>query len=415
MSQSCSLFFYEGYVDRAPTIVNLAKSLNESGYLVTVYATQDVWASKGEQVSDPEKIGDKTNIIYFRRASDIPLVEAMLKVRLGSLVRVIELLYYAWQFFAYIGENNKFKDLKNDVINIGVDKNGSILALIKSYWHRQKFIYLSLELIHPKTLGKLTWITGIVNNLERLAYRNAEAVVIQDEDRFKTLCEYNQYQHPKVFYLPNSPSSSKSLPSSPPDQNYFRELFNLSEEQLPYIILQAGQISDEVCAKSLAKTFNSINDKYALVFHSSEKRKSDDTYIKSLREVNSKNLLLSLEPVPYEQINRVFASATIGLAFYRGIDSNYAQISMASGKLPEYLKQGKPVLVNNIESLVKLNEKYQFGVVVNDISNPSEMEAAIETILRNYTSYSDNAITCFEKEFDFAKKIEPVLSFMAAL
>jgi glycosyltransferase involved in cell wall biosynthesis len=134
-----------------------------------------------------------------------------------------------------------------------------------------------------------------------------------------------------------------------------------------------------------------------------------------LREINSNNLFLSLEPLPYEQIDKIYASATIGLAFYKDWDNNLSQISKASGKLSQYLKHGKPVLVNNLESLSQVVEKYKIGVVIKDPLNTLEIEAAIETILNNYAFYSENTKTCFEEEFDFAKKVKPILAFMADL
>ncbi len=409
MNTSCSIFFYEGYVGIAPTIINLAKSLNGCGWSVSIYATENPFPQ-------PKIIGDKTTVTYYRKASDIPLITRIIlilyyKFNIKTKLPVIELFFFVCNYFWDLLLNNKETPDRND-INIGVDTNGSILALIKSYFFQQKFIYLSLELNHPT---KLRGFANIINLLERLAYRKSEAVIVQDEDRFKTLCEYNQYQHPKVFYLPNSPSSSDSLVQDTQFKNYFREKFNLSKEKYPHIILQAGMIEESVLSEQLAYAFAAINKGYALVFHERQKREVDEPYIKALQEINSKNLFLSLEPLPYEKIDNIFASATIGLAFYKDIDKNYSQISMASGKLSYYLKHGKPVLVSNLDSLSKLVDKYKIGAVIQEASNSLEIESALEMILSNYTFYSENAKTCFEEEFDFSQKIKPILSFMAGL
>ncbi len=411
MSLSCSIFFYEGYVGVAPTIINLAKSLNDCGYSVTIYATETHFPK-------PEKIGDKTTVIFFKRFSSFPIISILLKIfykfkleHLISVINVIEALVFNWNYFVHVLFENKFKILKDD-ISIGVDTNGALLALVKSYLFKNKFIYLSLELNAPTTFRGFARVLHI---LERLAYSKSEGVIVQDEDRFKTLGEYNQYQHPKVFYLPNSDSSSDLLVQNPPVKNYFRELFNLREEDFPYIILQAGIINDAVLAKELAQAFASLSNGCALIFHEREKRKSDDPYIKLLREINSKNLFLSLEPVAYEQINKIYESATIGLAFYSDWDNNLSQISRASGKLSQYLKHGKPIVVNNLESLSTLVESYKIGVVIKEPSNSIEMEEAIQIILDNYDFYSKNARICFEEEFDFGKKVKPILSFISDL
>jgi len=409
MSNSCSIFFYEGYVGVAPTIINLCKALNEEEYLVTIYSTNSPFPK-------PEKIDNKTEIIYFSKAFDIPIVLKILlilkyKFQVRSIQPIFELVFFTLPCLIHLIKTNKLSIFKKS-INIGVDTNGSISALIKSYIFRQKFIYLSLELNHP---NRFIWFTKIINILERLAYRKSQCVIVQDEDRFNTLCEYNKYQHPKVFYLPNSPTSSTSLSKEVQLKNYFREIFNLSEEKFYCIILQAGMIQDAVFSKELAQAFVSINKGYALIFHDREQRQSDDPYIKSLKQINSKNLFLSLKPLPYEKIERIYTSATIGLAFYRNLDNNFSQISKASGKISHYLKYGVPLLVNNLESLSKLVEQYNVGIVIKDPLNSLEIESAIEKILKDYSYYSKNATICFEEQFNFSRKIQPILSFMKSL
>lgn len=404
MKKSCSIFFYEGYVGVAPTIINLCKSLNDHEYSVIIYATENPFPKL-------DRIGNQTQIVYFRKASDIPIILKILlileyKFKLNTLMPVFELILFIIP--CLVNQINNIKlNLYQKNVNIGIDTNGSILALIKFYIFKQKFIYLSLELNNPSRFTKLA---KIINILEKLAYRKSEFVIVQDKDRFNTLCEYNQYQHPNVFYLPNSPTASNTLLTNTEVPNYFRELFNLSEEKFSCIVLQAGMIQDAVFSKELAQAFFYIQNSWALVFHDRETRAIDDPYIKELQQINSKNLFLSLKPLPYEQIDRIYESATIGLAFYRNIDNNFSQISMASGKISHYLKYGVPLLVNNLESLSKLVNTYKIGIVIKDPLNNLEIQLAIEKILEQYDIYSANAKICFEEEFDFSKKVNPILS-----
>ncbi|KAB8317529.1 glycosyltransferase family 4 protein [Tolypothrix campylonemoides VB511288] len=405
MNKSCSIFFYEGYVDVAPTIINLAKSLSNCGYFVTIYA-------KENECSKPQEMGKQIEIVYFKHAYQFSLLSILIKtlnqIRLSSLVTVIETILFLYQCLFHILFNSK--KLENN-ISVGIDTYGSITAFIKSLLTKQKFIYLSLELTEPKHFRRFS---KVIKVLERLAYRNSEGIIVQDRDRFDTLCSYNNYQHPKVFYLPNAASTSDSVIQLKTSENYFRKMFNLSIEDFPNIVIQAGMISDLMLSQLLAQAFAPIK-RCALIFHERIKREIDDPYIRRLQEINSTNLFFSLSPLPYEQIDKIYASATIGLAFYTDIDNNFSQIAMASGKLSHYLKHGKPVLVNNLESLSRLVEKYQIGVVIQEPSNSLEMELAIQKIMDNYEFYSKNAKICFEEEFDFAKKVQPVLSLMANL
>lgn len=409
MKKSCSIFFYEGYVGVAPTIINLCKALNDDEYSVIIYATENPFPKI-------DRIGNQTKIVYFRKAYDIPIVLKILlilkyKFKLNTVMPIFELVFYIIP--CLVEQINKIKlNFRQKNVNIGIDTNGSILALIKFYIFKQKFIYLSLELNNPSAF---TNFTKIINILEKLAYRKSEFVIVQDQDRFDTLCEYNQYQHPNVFYLPNSPTASNTLLTNTKIKNYFRELFDLSEDKFSCIILQAGMIQDAVFSKELAQAFFSIQNSWALVFHERETRAIDDPYIKELQQINSKNLFLSLKPLPYEQIDRIYESATIGLAFYRNLDNNFSQISMASGKISHYLKYGVPLLVNNLASLSKLVSTYEIGIVIKDPLNSLEIQLAIEKILDQYDFFSTNAKICFEKEFDFSKKIKPILSAIQKL
>ncbi len=81
---------------------------------------------------------------------------------------------------------------------------------------------------------------------------------------------------------------------------------------------------------------------------------------------------------------------------------NYAKISKAYRKLSEYLMHGKPVLMSNFLSSSQLADKYQFGVAINDPSDPRKFNSAIGKILNSYDTYSHNA-KFFEAEFDFKK------------
>lgn len=396
MSKQCAIFFYEGYVGVAPTIINLSKVMQSQGYVVTIYATENDYAQPG-------KIGKNVEIIYFRK--DFKLVRFLNRTRLKPLVPLVKLSIFLFQVLTHQLRNQPLQNLKNN-INIGVDIYGNVTAMLCLSFLRQKFLFLSLELWKP---------VGILSKMANLAYRKAMGVITQSEDRFQNLSGYYGYQHPQPFYLPNSSFAAEDEILAKNAGNYFREKFNLNTQAFPYLILQAGMINDAVLAKTLAEAFNHIDEGYALIFHERKARKEEESYIQSLRKLNSKNLFLSLQPLPYEQVDRIYTAATIGLAFYANLGNDYTSISMASGKLAEYLKHGKPVLVSNLPSLCKLVDKYQFGIVIDNPSDSEEIKTAIQQILSDFDTYSKNAKACFATEFDFGKKMEPMLLFMKDL
>lgn len=415
MKKSCAIFFYEGYLDIAPTLISLLKTLNQRGYSVTFYVTSN-------KNSNPIAARPNTKIVHFRHSAEIPLISLcrslMTKMRLGSCIPIIDLVVFEIQFFIhlllkYLFDRDEFRQIKDDSFNLGIDKQGSILAFLKSRSFNQEHFYLSLELIDPKSLGRLVFITGIVNQLERLAYREAKCVLIQDEIRFRALTQYNQHLHPQAFYLPNSLCTMEDAFSSDCKyENYFRRLFQLCKDKYPYIILQAGMIAPEVYSEEIAQAFTAINEGCALIFNAATAMSLNNPYIQTLKAINQRNLFLSLNPVPYERLSEVYRSATIGLALYRGDDPNFSEIAKASGKLANYLQYGKPVIVNALPSLVDLVDQYEFGIAINNPSDPTEIITAIKKILANYNYYCQNARYCFEMEYDFQKKVQPFLSFI---
>ena len=163
MKKSCSIFFYEGYVAVAPTIINLCKTLNDDQYSVIIYATINPFPKL-------DRIGNQTQIVSFRKASDIPIVLKIMlvlkyKFKLDTLMPVFELVFFIIPCLIHQVSNFKL-NLQLNNVNIGIDTNGSILALIKFYIFKQKFIYLSLELNAPTGFTKLA---KIINILEKLA------------------------------------------------------------------------------------------------------------------------------------------------------------------------------------------------------------------------------------------------------
>lgn len=111
-NMSCSLFFYEGYDAVAPTIINIVCSLKSLGYSVTIYTIEN-------QYPKLEKIGNKVTVIYFRKAADLPLGKTIFKIlcriKLGTLVPVIELGIYTLQVFTYIFRNYQVEICQNNI------------------------------------------------------------------------------------------------------------------------------------------------------------------------------------------------------------------------------------------------------------------------------------------------------------
>lgn len=402
MRSPCSIFFFEGHLGVSPTVLNLLKVLDRDGYAVTVYATRNPYPA-------PRDTGDNSLVLYLRRLADLPgghvLSGILGRVRSGSIVSLTELILYVGHA-AVLHPSGARSRSSGHGLSIGVDTNGVIAAWVRRIASRAPYAYLSLE-IGPWPPGAA--VSRIVRLVERRAYRNAEVVIVQDRERFEALTSYLRHRHANVRFLPNSPLIPAPEPDGEATPNLLRERCGIAADAFPNIILQAGIIDDAVFSAELAGAFATIGDGCALVYHERLKRDPAEPDLARLRQINPVNLFLSLDPVPMEDVDRVYASATIGVAFYKATDANHSLISTASGKLGYYLKHGKPLLVHGSPSLARFVEDRAIGVVVDDPTSATEVRHAIDRILGDYARYSSNARTCYEAEFDFGLVSHPVL------
>jgi glycosyltransferase involved in cell wall biosynthesis len=408
MHPACSILFFDGYLGVSPTVLNLSHVLSEDGYAVTVYATRNPFPA-------PRDIGENSKVTYFRRLADLPggslAKRALERTRLGWLVSVIELGLYAVQSTSAhstrrggVGSSGGF--------GIGIDANGVITAWLIRLLSHTPYACLSLEIGPSRAFSS---VASIVRLLERRAYRGAAVVIVQDEERFQALTSYMRYRHPHVELLPNSPLKSSSRAMNIPSEDFLRQRCAIPIETFPEIILQAGMIDDAVFSEELARSFATIDDGCALVYHERQQRDLADPYLVRLLEINPVNLFLSLDPVPMEDLDRVYASATVGVAFYKTLDPNFSLISSASGKLGYYLKHAKPVIVHGSPSLGRFVEERDIGIVVCDATSPGEIKDALGQIRRDYARYSRNARAVYEAEFDFERTAQSALSALRAM
>lgn len=177
----CSIFFYDGHISFSPTIINLARILNQDGFQVNIYTGQP----------ESGKVGDmgEIKIIAFPENKFKKLLD---KISLKNAVKFVTFLVEILN--KIIKEKPKRIFKKNDII-IAVDMAGALVALLYFYIFKVEFLILSLELDD---------VSRSLKTVMKLACMKSKGIIIQDEDRFKTLCDDYSYQHELVFYLPNS-------------------------------------------------------------------------------------------------------------------------------------------------------------------------------------------------------------------
>jgi glycosyltransferase involved in cell wall biosynthesis len=397
------IFFYEGWVDVSPTVIGISQLLASRDFEIVLFARRNDIKQVSYTFAE-----ENIKLVYLNHCVIDPDIRQRLsQLRLRTTLNIIDLVFFIWQVLIKLSFS---RGLEKDTtsVSIGIDSNGSVCAWLISVIVNSKLAYVSLEMTLKEKFRNLDRLRLY---LEKLAFRRAICVITQDANRFSKLCDVHEFRHPCPIYVTNSGyqrKQKKEETSSVRESNFFRKKFDISNSDFGCLVLHAGMIRDDVLSHRVAETFNHVTAyDCALIFHERFSRTPDDPYIRDLIKLNSKNLFLSLEPLPFEEIHIVFNAADIGLLIYNNEDENFVNIGKASGKLAQYLRFGKPVLMNAFPSLSELNSKYKIGVTINDPSDPQEFQDGVLEIMNNYQEYSTNAYTCYREEFDMEKQLSP--------
>jgi hypothetical protein len=87
----------------------------------------------------------------------------------------------------------------------------------------------------------------------------------------------------------------------------------------------------------------------------------------------------------------------IGLVSYNSSDENFYNIACSSGQFAEFVRLYKPIISYGDNTLTDFITSKNLGI---GIKNISELNIAIENIVKNYQFYVDNIIVFLNSEFD---------------
>jgi hypothetical protein len=346
--------------------------------------------------------------VHVEKLGDGPALATVLeRIHLSGLWR-LRRLALPLRIVAYTMQTvwlRLFRHRRQTQVGIAVDLVSLPAAFLNALLFGDPYVFLSLELkIKPRDFrGLLTPLAAVT----RVAFRRSEAAVIQGLDRFEVLTRHYGWRHHQVHLLANSGGpGTRARPSTA--GNVFVDRLGLDPARP--LALQAGLVSDTSCCRDLASAFAQIPE-WDLVFHEREVRRKDDPYLKAVRELNSVNLSLSLEPLPFDEIDRVFSAATIGLVFYRpaGPDDDNQRFISSSGKLALFLRYSRPLLVGNLPALAEPIREFRCGVAIENPGDPNEIRRGLERIMEQYDEYCRNAWLCFKEHYDFDRQVRPVI------
>ena len=227
-----------------------------------------------------------------------------------------------------------------------------------------------------------------INKIKEILYtKSVRAFTIQDSLR-RNLSKKYYVWHPNTILIPNS---------------YIFDESEIIPDWQSGIIYAGGikrdflikQFDDLKTVKNVPLTFSGVIDQWCM------------ERIKKLKRTNPnlkfKNQMLSINE--YTDYMRTFA---VGLVWYSSLkedEANYC-IGMSSGKMFKHLSLGQPIIAVRCLGIAEVVNKYNLGVVIDNIS---ELESAYNTIMRNYSYYRENVIRTYKNKFDFKKVIVPFI------
>ncbi len=397
--RSIEFYFWEGYISVAPTVINLADALAERGHPVTIY-TRKIYEHAPQPKLNPNIKVVKIELNKLVKGIGKGINAAIFLKATSREIMTVKLLIL---YFNSIVRKTRRKTKEKNALLIGIDTLGLYWAnAIKN--KENDVFYLSLELsippewYHSKTIDYL-------KRKEKDIHNDVVALtLIQDKYRLEILKRSNNLLPASQFaILTNSPRQHRSVDVT--EQHFFDEKFLLPENS--FKLLSAGAISEAMLSTDIAKSFAGFADKSIyLIFHEREKVSPENKYIREVQKSGGKNLLLSLNPVPYEDLYKVVLSAHIGLVFYNpAYGENFSNIVGASGKLSHYLKFSLPVICLDLPGFKELIEKYQCGVVIEKLS---QLEDAVGRVRQNYHSMKAGAQKCYEECYNFDHQLNGI-------
>lgn len=286
---------------------------------------------------------------------------------------------------------NAFISIKKNKINyiVAAEPEAGFFAFLLLSLINIPYYYQSLE-IAP--------VGGFKNSIrsffEKCAINNCSVFVVQDQVRFDEIRK-NRDLNPRItHFLPVSLSG----PPVTDRHDYLQKKYNLSKNLRVILYVGAINATNQCLEIALQTNSDKWKNDWILIIHGFTKNK---TYIDKILSATSRDkVILSTDPVPWEELDMVISSADVGVALYNNIDKNNELTIFSSGKIANYLKCCLPLIISDVETNIQFIHKYRCGVTISEINGISD---ALIQIFNNYSNYRINACNCFTDCYEFEK------------
>lgn len=288
---------------------------------------------------------------------------------------------------------------------IGVSQAGLLIAeLLRRFGKAKNVIFYNDEI----WLGteRDSWSGNLLGLflkvLERRANKHVSMTVTQDMKRGRLLALVNDIAMTSIFPLPNSTSG---LAQKAPVSFYLHDCLNIPRDKK--IILWLGGIAVNSGALKIAFDADKLPDSHVLVFHF-----RSGTLTPHMRKIveleDQEKIYISRETIPFEQLDSLIRSASIGLGLYADKGVNSRCIFHSSGRINSFLRFGIPCVVSDFIGFHWV-AKGKAGLCA---ATSAKIIPAIRIISENHEQYRDGATETFNKYLNFDKAFHKILTKM---
>ncbi|NJM72935.1 MAG: glycosyltransferase family 4 protein [Scytonema sp. RU_4_4] len=267
---------------------------------------------------------------------------------------------------------------KYDIV-VAID---NFLYVLSSLILKQEVLLWSHDLVgydEPRYYCRTAFIHRLIAKFTKKLLTRNKKLIIQDKERLGFLLKSIEYNGTleNVFFLPVS---------LPPIQLPKKEL--KIESKVP-TLMQSGSIASWRGSDALIQYYQQNFEQFNLFLHGF----ISDEIQELLGKLEVLPLVSALKVLP-DKVPQLIQQCDIGFINYAIEDLNHFYTSNASGQFVEFLRCGKPVIVQGKTNLQQYVEEEKIGVSIIKID---ELASAIHKITSNYSEYSSNCIKTFEK------------------
>lgn len=268
-----------------------------------------------------------------------------------------------------------------------------------------KLIYLSFEIFFEEEIANED--KKRVKTLEKEYSKRSEFIVIQDSEREKLLRSANELGNEmEFFHIPVSPEKTEVNDSK---FDLCKEL-NIPQDKI--IIVYSGSLQSWSGILNILDLFpDQWDNEHWLLIHThndlpenNEIKHRIDKLIKEKQNISFHNI-----PFPgFLEYAGFLAGCDIGLAVYfpdyedSFSGKNVGEIGLSSGKFSTYIMLGKPTITSSNKIYNYLNEKYNFGYIID---SADEIKKGIKEINAEYESKVEGCNNLYKEILEPETKI----------